>query len=55
MDYHQPVLLSEVITSLAVKPNNIYIDATLGNGGHTIEILKLGGVVYGIDKYPTNL
>ena len=55
MDYHQPVLLSEVITSLAVKPNNIYIDATLGNGGHTIEILKLGGVVYGIDQDPTNL
>ncbi len=55
MDYHQPVLLSETITALEVKPNCIYIDATLGNGGHTIEILKLGGIVYGIDQDPTNL
>ena len=55
MDYHQPVLLSEVIKSLEIKPKQIYIDATLGNGGHTIEILKLSGVVYGIDQDPANL
>lgn len=36
---HQPVLLEEVITSLAIKPNGIYVDATFGRGGHAREML----------------
>ncbi len=55
MNFHTPVLLQESIDSLSVKPNHIYIDATLGHGGHTIEILKLGGFVYGFDQDPFNL
>lgn len=55
MEFHTPVLLKESITALSIKPNNIYIDATLGHGGHTIEILKLGGIVYGFDQDSTNL
>ena len=55
MDYHQPVLLEEVISTLEIKPGSVYIDATLGNGGHTLAILKLGGIVYGIDQDPDNL
>lgn len=55
MDYHQPVLLDEVISTLDIKPNSIYIDATLGNGGHTLAMLKLGAIVYGIDQDPKNL
>lgn len=55
MTFHTPVLLKESIESLSVKPNGVYIDATLGNGGHTIEILKLGGQVYGFDQDPDNL
>lgn len=55
MDFHNPVLVKESIDTLEVKPGNTYIDATLGHGGHTIEILKLGGIVYGLDQDPINL
>lgn len=55
MNFHTPVLLQESIDNLSIKPNNVYIDATLGHGGHTIEILKLGGFVYGFDQDPLNL
>jgi 16S rRNA (cytosine1402-N4)-methyltransferase len=52
MIFHQPVLVKEIINLLDVKQGNIYIDATLGHGGHTIEILKRGGTVYGLDADP---
>lgn len=55
MNYHFPVLLKETISSLSVNKNSIYIDATLGHGGHTIEILKQGAIVYGFDQDPINL
>lgn len=55
MVYHFPVLLTETLNILNVEPNKIYIDATLGNGGHTIEILKMGGIVHGFDQDPLNL
>ena len=37
---HKPVLINEVIDFLDIKPGNIYIDCTLGLGGHSLEILK---------------
>lgn len=37
---HQPVLLEEVITNLAIKPDGIYVDATFGRGGHAKKILE---------------
>jgi len=49
MKYHTPVLLNEVIAHLKVEKGKKYIDATLGDGGYAIEILKRGGVVLGID------
>ncbi|MCX6726788.1 MAG: 16S rRNA (cytosine(1402)-N(4))-methyltransferase RsmH [Candidatus Shapirobacteria bacterium] len=52
MIFHQPVLVKEVIDLFDVKPGHIYFDGTLGHGGHTIEILKLGGIVYGLDADP---
>jgi 16S rRNA (cytosine1402-N4)-methyltransferase len=55
MVYHYPVLLTETIHLLDIQPGKIYIDATLGNGGHTIEILKQGGIVHGFDSDPLNL
>lgn len=55
MNFHLPVLLTEVIDHLDIKTNGIYVDATLGHGGHTIEILKNGGIVYGFDQDPINL
>lgn len=38
--YHQPVLLSESIDLLSVKPDGIYIDVTFGGGGHSRAILE---------------
>jgi 16S rRNA (cytosine1402-N4)-methyltransferase len=55
MEFHQPVLVDEVLKILKVEPGLIYVDATVGNGGHTLEILKNGGVVYGLDQDPLNL
>jgi len=46
---HKPVLLDETIKALQVKKGGKYIDATLGDGGHTLEILRLGGRVLGLD------
>jgi 16S rRNA (cytosine1402-N4)-methyltransferase len=46
---HTPVLLKEVIKALNVKEGKKYIDATFGEGGHSREILKLGGRVLGIE------
>ena len=53
-ELHKPVLLQEVIEALEVKrlarlKKAKFIDATLGLGGHTIEIIKEGGFVLGID------
>lgn len=55
MEFHTPVLLAETLNSLYIQPGKIYIDGTLGHGGHTLEILKKGGLVYGIDQDPKNL
>ena len=38
--YHNPVMLRESVSALAVKPNGIYVDATLGGGGHSRAILE---------------
>lgn len=38
--YHKPVLLQESLENLNIKPNGTYIDCTLGDGGHSYEILK---------------
>lgn len=38
--YHQTVLLKESIDALNLKKNGVYVDATLGGGGHTREILR---------------
>jgi 16S rRNA (cytosine1402-N4)-methyltransferase len=48
-DYHTSVLLREAIDYLQVKPGEKYIDATLGGGGHTLQILEKGGIVLGLD------
>ncbi len=54
-NYHETVLVNEVIEALHIKNQANYIDATLGNGGHTLEILKLGGNVLGIEMDPKML
>lgn len=50
---HISVLLEETIDSLNIKPDGIYVDGTLGGGGHSLEICKrLGekGRLIGIDQ-----
>lgn len=50
---HTSVLLNETIESLDIKPDGIYIDGTLGGGGHSYEIcrrLKDKGRLIGIDQ-----
>jgi 16S rRNA (cytosine1402-N4)-methyltransferase len=55
MIYHEPVLLKETLESLSVKEGSRYIDGTLGQAGHAIEILKRGGIVLGIDVDESSL
>lgn len=50
---HKSVLLKETIENLNIKPDGIYVDGTLGGGGHSLEIAKClnkGGRLIGIDQ-----
>ena len=55
-DYgHVPVLLHECLDALAIKPDGIYVDGTLGRAGHSLEIVKrlTTGRLIGIDRDET--
>ena len=50
---HTPVLLQKTIEALDIKPDGIYLDGTLGGGGHSYEIarrLTEGGRLIGTDQ-----
>lgn len=50
---HYSVLLQETITNLNIKADGIYVDGTLGGGGHALEVVKClskGGRLFGIDQ-----
>lgn len=49
---HESVMLEEVIFGLNLKPNGIYVDCTLGGGGHSKEILHhlSAGFLYAFDQ-----
>ena len=50
---HTSVLLKETIEGLKIKPDGIYVDGTLGGGGHSFEIAKRlndNGILIGIDQ-----
>lgn len=55
MNFHKSVLSKEVLKFLDVKQNRWYLDATLGDGGHALAILQVGGNVVGIDVDPEAL
>ena len=52
MTKHKSVLLEESINFLNVKENGVYVDATLGFGGHSLEILKRNkkGFLFAFDR-----
>ncbi|GMR04770.1 MAG: 16S rRNA (cytosine(1402)-N(4))-methyltransferase RsmH [Thermodesulfobacteriota bacterium] len=50
---HRPVMVREVIRFLNCRSHGIYVDGTVGGGGHALEILKAtspGGVLVGLDR-----
>ena len=49
---HYSVLLAETISELNIQPNGIYVDGTLGGGGHASVVCSklLNGHFYGIDQ-----
>lgn len=51
-DYHESVLLSETVESLAPAAGKVIVDGTLGGGGHTAAILAAGARVIGLDQDP---
>jgi len=50
MKYHESVLVEEVIDYLQPEKGKSFIDATIGGGGHTAELIKRGSKVLGIDR-----
>ena len=52
--YHESVLLREAIDALNIR-DAWYLDCTLGDGGHSIEIIRRGGKVVGLDVDPQAL
>jgi 16S rRNA (cytosine1402-N4)-methyltransferase len=54
-NYHNPVMVEECMTGLAIRKSGIYVDGTLGGGGHFSAIaaqLTGDGVLLGIDRDP---
>jgi len=54
---HQPVMVTEVLEALALQPDGIYVDGTVGGGGHAVEIvarLETGRLI-GLDCDPSAL
>lgn len=49
---HESVLLKESIEGLAIQPTGVYVDGTLGRGGHSLEIIQklTSGHLYMFDK-----
>lgn len=54
MDFHHiPVLLKETVEGLKIKPSGVYVDCTLGGGGHAYEVasqMAPDGLFIGIDQ-----
>ncbi|MDD5350457.1 MAG: 16S rRNA (cytosine(1402)-N(4))-methyltransferase RsmH [Chthoniobacteraceae bacterium] len=53
--HHEPVLLAQTLALLAPAPGELFVDGTLGGGGHTEAILEAGARVIGLDQDPQAL
>lgn len=52
-DFHRPVMAAEVIDGLVTDPSGVYVDATVGGGGHSRAILRAldsRGTLIGLDR-----
>ncbi len=55
---HRSICVQEVLEVLAPQSGELAIDATLGHGGHSLELLKAitpGGMLYGLDRDPLEI
>jgi 16S rRNA (cytosine1402-N4)-methyltransferase len=51
--YHAPIMVSEILSLLQPEQGGVFVDGTLGGGGHAqavLERLPAGGRLYGIDR-----
>ena len=49
-EYHESVLLAETVERLAPAPGRVFLDGTVGGGGHAAELLAAGATVIGLDQ-----
>ncbi len=54
-EYHESVLLAEVVELLTPAPGRLIVDGTLGGGGHAAALLAEGATVIGLDQDPEAL
>lgn len=53
--FHIPVMVDEVLAYLSPEKGGIYVDCTIGGGGHSLKILEVlgpGGMLIGLDQDP---
>ncbi|MGD9551780.1 MAG: 16S rRNA (cytosine(1402)-N(4))-methyltransferase RsmH [Candidatus Caldatribacteriota bacterium] len=53
MTFHTPVMLAQVLENLVIKKEGIYVDCTLGGGGHALKIVEQiypDGLLIGLDQ-----
>jgi len=59
MDFHHiPIMLTEILDHMGLRPGGSYVDCTLGGGGHSYEMVRRiqpGGRLIGIDQDPEAL
>jgi 16S rRNA (cytosine1402-N4)-methyltransferase len=53
--FHEPVLLRETVELLAPAPGKLFVDGTLGGGGHSKALVDAGATVIGLDQDPDAL
>lgn len=49
-EYHQPVLVEQLLAALKPEAGSTYLDATFGGGGHAAYLLEAGAKVIGLDQ-----